>query len=209
MGPFVPERQVEYWTNRSIENAMLQANVDVRAYPITQRLEKTLGVDAIFAGSPDLVKVFGLQHKALYKGTSPFWPLQRDQHDVLLNSDWAYYCLSDMRTMREAASALHLARFYKPSDVSDSPAPSRFRPSGERYRRWAGFLAGLRTCSMGVRVDSAQELQALLSDDPEAREIVDSVFVVAFESDDDDARTMTKAVIQSGDVGERDPDQVQ
>lgn len=205
MTPYVPERQVEYWTNVQIQLALQSLGCEVSVFPVTGRLERVLGVDAVFAC--DFVKLFGLQYKVLHPDGGDHWNLTPDhQRAALRRSDWAYYCCSDMRSMRQAATALHLARFYNPRTGT---FPAHRLDLGERlmYARWGGFLAQLAQCRAGVAVTSPKDLSDRLGESREAAEIVDAIVVVGFRRDGAGTMLPAAAAVADRTLREFPPDE--
>ena len=47
-GPYVHERQTEYWTSRQIEEHFLNAAFEVLTFPLTQHTERRIPADFIF-----------------------------------------------------------------------------------------------------------------------------------------------------------------
>lgn len=189
---YVAERQVEYWTNVGIQLAAQSLGFAVHCYPITQTLEKVLGVDAIF--DLDLVKLFGLQHKVLYSDGGDHWKLRGAQHKTLRGQDWTYYCCSDMTSMSQAASALHWARFYDPRSVSEKTL--RLGTSTPpMYKRWGAFFSQVQGCTEGVRLRDRRDLEERLGQDQECVNIVDTIVLLAWDVDADGRRTPSTAAI--------------
>ena len=180
--PYVYERQVEYWTNVQIEYDLMHQGFEVYCYPVTQLLERTLGVDVLFTA--DQVKLFGLQHKVLYHGAQDdYWPLTPSHQLALLQAtDWAYYCLSDVMTLHDRRRALALARFAEPSLFGDSQ--KRQRSSDFRgYSRWGAFQNQLSSCRRGTLVRSVGHLEELLGEGAEVLEIIDSIVLMAWRAE--------------------------
>lgn len=180
MPVYVAERQVEYWTNVGIQLAAQSLGFDVHCYPITQTLENVLGVDAVF--DMDLVKLFGLQHKVLYSDGGDHWPLRSAQHKTLRGQDWSYYCCSDITSMRQAASALHWARFYDPRSIPEKT--KRLKTSAPPlYKRWGAFFGQLQKCTEGVRLHSRGDLEDRLGDDNESGNMIDTIVLMGWRRD--------------------------
>lgn len=154
---YVPERQVEYWTSRQIEEALLNAGYWVMVLPIEQRLERHLPADHLI--SSDL-KLFGLQYKALYCGPKgDYWSLRQRQHDDLRQFEWIYYGLSDLKSVREQRSSLHALRIK----TSDFPYVQELAPaSAFPYMRWYPFYMRLKRCFSGTKVESPRDADQLL-----------------------------------------------
>lgn len=176
MSPYVYERQTEYWTSRGIEDYFLDGGYEVLAFPLTQLTEKNLPVDFVFF-EEGTSKLFGLQYKALYANVPDYWPIDSQQHTTLQSfSDWAYYCLSELKTARDHRLALHQARFIPVTSVAPGHLPISTRP----YMRWGGFANALQQCTVGRRIESSEDLrQALLplmKQVPEVASLID-VFV--------------------------------
>lgn len=189
---YVAERQVEYWTNIGIQLAAQSLGFDVHCYPITQTLEKLLGVDAVF--DLDLVKLFGLQHKVLYSDRGDHWQLRSPQHETLRGQDWTYYCCSDMTSMSQAASALHWARFYDPRTI-----PEKTRRLGTStppmYKRWGAFFTQVQSCTEGVRLRDRRDLEERLGQDQESVNIVDTIVLLGWGVDAGGRRSPGTAAI--------------
>lgn len=189
MKPYVYERQVEQWTNMQLVGTLQRLGFNVSWYPLSGRLEKRLGVDAVFgSGSPELVKLFGLQYKVLWRGNPDYWPLDEAQHQILLNTRWASYCMSDMRSMKKSSMALDLARFYSPQVVDRAKTGGRKKwqlpESAGSYRRWAKFLEAVEECRSGIRVRDRDELEsALRQSTPEVTDVLDSMFLLSWSAE--------------------------
>lgn len=81
------ERQTEYCTSRAIEEYFENRGYPVVAIPNSQRAEKHVPFDHLFANHR--LKLFGLEYKRLYE--SPHhWRLSRDQHHRLFAFPWIY-----------------------------------------------------------------------------------------------------------------------
>jgi hypothetical protein len=181
MTPYVYERQVEYWTNSQLEIALKSMGFDVSCHPITPRLENALGVDAIFGGDPVIRRVFGLQYKALHRGEPNFWQATSQQHSVLLRHTWAYYCLSDVRSMGDGPATLRLARFTRPRHTPiDRRSRINAKGEGFRYWRWNSFSQALLHRKIGRAVTSRSALARLLGDSAEATEIATSIVLMTW-----------------------------
>jgi hypothetical protein len=178
MPPYVYERQTEYWTSRGIEDYFLDAGYEVVAFPLTQHAEKQVPVDFIFFDGSKC-KLFGLQYKALYQNAPDYWPIDQVQHSNLQTfAQWAWYCLSEVKSGHEHRIALHKARFVRVHTVQ----PGHLSFSKQGYWRWGGFEAALETCTAGVRVKSEEELRSALrpsgrKDVPEIDQMMVDVFV--------------------------------
>jgi hypothetical protein len=149
-GPYVPERQTEYWTSRQIEDRLIFAGYDMDVWPIPTRLERVLPADFVFTG--DQLKLFGLQYKALYADSGgDYWPISSRQHATMLSFDWIYYCLSDVDDRSQRRRALDLARFVESRYV----LPTKLIQRGfSDYCRWGVFVNRLEDCSFGRLVDA-------------------------------------------------------
>jgi len=185
--PYVYERQGEYWTSRLIEDYLFDFGFEVIALPIPTHTEYLLPADYIFFDRR-LTKLFGLQYKALYHNSRDHWQLDEHQHRTLVLYPWIYYCLLELREIKELRLALHLARLAKANFPYRSElypiAPERFSD----YSRWATFYREVERCRRGVLVSSEGQLKQLLtagSDEPSldriSREAID-IFLIDFAS---------------------------
>jgi len=158
---YVPERQSEYWTSRGIEQTLLAEGFSVQTIPLSQNVERELPTDFLFAVSDGSgpVKLFGLQYKALYQNGKDHWPVSGRQHEDILKIPWISYCLSEMRSLDEEGAAIHHCVFVTPTDVS----PPRVDARPQVYARWAGFLANLRLCRVGVVVENEEQVRTALT----------------------------------------------
>lgn len=186
-GPYVYERQVEYWTSREVEGFFLDSGFEVVVLPLTQLTERSLPSDFLFLDGRSN-KLFGLQYKSLYHNGDDFWCLDPRQHNSLAAFDWIYYGLSDLSSARQHRNALHYLRVV-PASFPFDPRLTRQhfqQPTFPRYVRWAAFFEGLRDCRYGRRVTRRGDLQEALwpNIEPAPREIseiVDEVFVADFD----------------------------
>ena len=106
-GPYVYERQTEYWTSRQIEEHFLNAGFELLTFPLTQLSERRLPADFIFFDR-NRAKVIGLQYKTLYHNNSDHWRLTAHQHEAMRELfPWVYYAASELRSSRENRNALH------------------------------------------------------------------------------------------------------
>jgi hypothetical protein len=163
--PYIAELQTAQWTSEAIREAFRSNGFEVREWPLTQYLEKNIPADRIFF-SPKFSKLFGLQYKAIYANRHDFWPLDSDQHKVLQNYPWIFYCCSELKDVSDHGMALHYARFYRPRfKFRDELANSiPFRHKGSvLYSRWGSFYRGLRECRVGVKVKTSKDLRDLLA----------------------------------------------
>ena len=158
-GPYVRERQTEYWTSRQIEDYFLNAGFDILVFPLGQPSEKELPADFIFFDKKRL-KLVGLQYKALYRNASDHWRLTAHQHDRMRKHyPWIYYAASEMRSSREHRNALHYTRFFSPGFRFQANLPVG---EGPRYFRWGGFYQAFERCKVGVRIRSRRQLEEQL-----------------------------------------------
>lgn len=157
---YIAERQVEYWTSRQIEDFFLNAGFNIFVYPVTQKIERYLPADFIYAG--DKVKLFGLQYKVLYQNTSDYWKLGRRQHETMKNFPWIYYAFSDLTNVSDFRNSL----YYLSVSESTFTFVNKFEKKHLRlvcYRRWAAFYQGLLICLLGERIDNINDLSRKLS----------------------------------------------
>ncbi len=170
IGPYLHERQAEYWTSRGVEDYFLDAGFEVISFPLTQRSEHEIPFDFVFM-EKSTCKMFGFQYKALYHNGSDYWPLNQAQHEALQAfQGWAHYALSEMRSSKDHRVALHQTIFVP---VTIPYSERLFKDNLERYRRWGGFADGLNKCQVGRRVESREDIEALLH--PRARKVIDEV----------------------------------
>jgi hypothetical protein len=108
-GPYVYERQTEYWTSRQLEEFFLDLGFEIITFPLTQLSEKYIPTDFIFFDK-NRSKIFGFQYKTLYHNNYDFWRLEGAQHANLKRFPWIYYCFSEIRRPGDHRAALHLAR---------------------------------------------------------------------------------------------------
>lgn len=159
--PYIAERQVEYWSSRSIEDYFLDAGYEVRTFPITQQSEKKFPSDFLFF-DPTHSKLFGLQYKALYGNGSDSWYLDEDQHKTLAEFPWMYYALSDLKDAKDLRVARDELRIVSPGfSFMDRLSVRGLREAGS-FRRWGGFYQAVRKCYAGVLISSEQDLFSAL-----------------------------------------------
>jgi hypothetical protein len=185
--PYVYERQGEYWTSKLVEDYLFHFGFEIIALPIPAHIEYLLPADFIFFDKKH-TKLFGLQYKALYHNDREFWHLDERQHRTLELYPWIYYCLLELREVRELRVALHLARLAK----SSFSYRSELYPDGKErfsdYSRWAIFYREVERCRKGVLVTSEEHFQELLTagtDDPSLSRIsqeATDLFLVDFSS---------------------------
>ncbi len=187
-GPYIYERQVEYWTSREIEGFFLDSGFEVLVLPITQLTERGVPSDFLFLDGRTN-KLFGLQYKALYHNSDDFWNVDQRQHSTLSAFDWIYYGLSDLTSARQHRNALHYLRIV-PTGFPFDPHLSRRhfqQPGFSRYFRWAAFFEGVRDCRFGRRVMTSGDLQQALwphadTAPREITEITNEIFLTDFEN---------------------------
>ncbi|MFN6530537.1 hypothetical protein [Nostoc sp. ChiSLP03a] len=157
---FVYERQVEYWTSRQIEEFFLNAGFNIVVYPVEQVTEHYLPADHIFGVDDDLVKLFGIQYKALYHNSVNHWKLDQHQHNRLVHFPWIYYGLSDLQSVADGRNSLHYLRilnsafpYLKKLDVG-SLSP---------HYRWGAFYQHLQSCQTGRRIHNISDLREAIS----------------------------------------------
>jgi len=155
---YLPERQVEYWTSRQLEEFFLHAGYQISVFPLRQRVERYIPADHIF-NSSELVKLFGIQYKALYHNSFDFWKLTPHQHQCLSAFDWIYYGLSDLKSGSQYRNSLHYLRIY---DTSFNFISKFKADNNDIYYRWAMFFERLKDCTFGVRVSNESELRSSL-----------------------------------------------
>lgn len=188
IGPYVYERQVEYWTSREIEGFFLDSGFEVVVLPITQLSERGVPSDFLFLDGRTN-KLFGLQYKTLYHNGEDFWSLEQRQHTTLSAFNWIYYGLSDLTSARQHRNALHYLRVVSTNFPYDAHLTRRHfqQTPFPRYLRWAAFFEGLRDCKYGRKVTTRGDLQEALWPHVdlaprEISEIADEVFLTDFEN---------------------------
>lgn len=190
---YLPERQTEYWTSRQIEEFLLDAGYSVVTIPLSQAVEHHIPSDFIYVDQARL-KIFGLQYKALYHNAHDHWKLNEDQHDALRRFPWMYYCMSELRAMRDSRAALHFARFYR-TDFGFRDKVSTNHPIFDPgYSRWGAFFQGFEQCRIGRKIASRAEFKEMLSDVQQirrVREFVEQVSDIFFVNLDE--RTVVHA----------------
>lgn len=163
MTTYVPERQVEYWTSRQIEDFFMNEGFDLIVYPIDQSIERYLPADHIFESG----KLFGLQYKVLYQNGGDHWRMREKQHSMLQKFSWIYYGLSDFKSLKpphRCRNSLHYLQLCESNILSNilyknnrfvSKLPISSKKS---YTRWAIFYEKLLQCDRGCKVNSRKEL---------------------------------------------------
>jgi len=154
--PYLYERQTEYWTSRGIESYFLDAGYQIVTFPLSQIAEEHVPFDFVFL-QPTFCKMFGIQYKSLYKNGSDHWRLTEHQHINLQEfEDWAFYGLSEMKLANEHGIALHKTMFVPVNiDYHNKLHKGDFGP----YYRWGGFVTHLEQCTIGRKVDSADDIR--------------------------------------------------
>lgn len=180
---FVYERQVEYWTSRQIEEFFLNAGFNIVVYPVEQGIERHLPADHIF-GVDNLVKLFGIQYKALYHNSVNHWKLDQRQHNRLVYFPWIYYGLSDLQSIADSRNSLHYLRILN----SAFPYVDKLYVGGcSPYYRWGAFYQHLQSCQTGRFVQSISELREAISPfqerdlDRSVAEVTD-IFIANFDT---------------------------
>lgn len=147
---YVPERQVEYWTSRQIEDFLWDAGFETHVFPLTQGTEKHIPADFIFMpGSP--IKLFGLQYKVLYRDVHDYWKTPQTQIDQVSKFGWLYYGLSDLKALRDARNALHALRICDASKIV-APRTTVAHFGQKVYFRWWAFFESMRACKFGLQL---------------------------------------------------------
>ncbi len=157
----VHERQVEYWTNRQIEEFFINAGFNIFVYPVTQRIERHLPADHIFGVDNNLVKLFGIQYKVLHNNNSVnYWELDKHQHNRLVHFPWIYYGLSDLIDVADGRNSLQYLRILN----SAFPYANKLDiGSLSPHYRWGAFYQHLKFCQTGRLVHSITELKDAIS----------------------------------------------
>lgn len=160
--PYVYERQSEYWTSRQVEEFFLDVGFELVAFPLTAYNEQQVPADFLFFDK-GRTKLFAFQYKALYGNGRDHWPINQEQHDLLAHFSWIYYCLSELRYLRDSRAALHLSRI-KTSNFEYQP---RLYVTGadriRGYVRWSTFYQNLEKCHSGLLVRSDTEMRNALT----------------------------------------------
>jgi len=170
MPTYLPERQTEYWTSREIEQFFQSVGYSILTIPLSQAVEHHLPADFLYVVQPTL-KIFGLQYKALYHNAYDHWNLSQDQHNALQRFPWMYYCMSELRHLREAIWALHYARFYRPSFVFRSPLRLGHPPFNPAFRRWGSFVQAFMDCRVGRKISTQQDLENIIGQCREIQQV--------------------------------------
>lgn len=186
--PFIYERQVEYWTSRSIETFFLNDGFEIIPLPITQLTEKRIPTDFIyFAGGPSVL--FGLQFKVLYQSDrKDYWQLKQKQHHDLEHFPWIYYGLSDLTSATQHRNSLHYLRIQNPKFEYVSRLTRNHLLRIQQYMRWATFYEFIRKCQRGHKVRTQADLQQALwphkdiAVPREIGEIASDIILANFES---------------------------
>jgi len=183
------ERQIEYWTSRAIEDYFDNEGYTVVVLPNSQRIEKVLPYDHLFAGNG--IKVFGLQYKRLHKGSPDYWRIDFSQYKQIAKFDWIYYALPQVKSIRQRRNSLHLltivtanalkskaASFTGSQYMSLSTSELGFDANKVRYSRWGGFVQQLFACTMGWRPSTADELRTVFSDAGDLLQSMTDLYIV-------------------------------
>lgn len=149
---YVPERQVEYWTSRQIEDFLWDAGYETQVIPLTQTTERYIPADFLFL--PDApIKLFGIQYKVLYQDTVDYWKTPQRQIDQVSKFGWIYYGLSDLKKLRDARNALHALRLCDASMIA-APRTVMTHINKAVYYRWWAFFEAMRSCKLGITLDN-------------------------------------------------------
>lgn len=158
--PYLYERQTEYWTSRGIEDFYADAGFEIVTFPLSMKTETIIPFDFVFF-EKSTCKIFGIQYKTLYHNDQDFWMLNEGQHFKLQKyRDWAYYCLSEMTSAQDHRIAIHKSIFV--------PVKLNFTSKlyvgklDTMYYRWGGFIGGLKSCTIGQRVTSRNEIEEVI-----------------------------------------------
>lgn len=165
---YVVERKIEYWTSRQIEDVIVGLGHDVDVFPLSLLEENQCPADFIFT-SKTLLKVFGIQYKTLYydRFGDDYWNIDNHQYSKLINFDWIYYGLSEVKDVSERNMALHLCRFkttthFKVRNYQKGKHTKISKNLVNNYRRWGGFYIGLLKCDLGKRIASKKNYHDFL-----------------------------------------------
>lgn len=161
MPTYLPERQTEYWTSREIEESFIDVGYQIFTIPLPQALEHHVPSDFLYVDKTTL-KIFGLQYKALYHNANDHWNLNEDQHNTLQRFPWMYYCMSELRDLREVRFALYYARFYDSTFAFRSPLPQSHAAFNPAFRRWGSFFQGFQQCRVGHKITSREDLDSVI-----------------------------------------------
>jgi len=181
--PYPHERQIEYWASRAIEDYFDNEGYTVIVLPNSQRTEKLLPFDHLF--TVDGVKIFGLQYKRLYKGSSDYWNIDLAQYQQISKFNWIYYALPEIKSIRQRRNSLHLLTLVTPNALSDMVSSSTgsylMRLSTSQlgtgvgkvpYKRWGGFVQSLFGCTTGWKPTNTNELRSVFV---EARDLLQTM----------------------------------
>jgi hypothetical protein len=179
---YIAERQVEYWTSRQIEDFFFNAGFNIFVYPVTQKIERYLPADFIFAG--DKVKLFGFQYKVLYQNASDYWKLAQRQHETMKKFPWIYYAFSDLTNVTDFRNSLYYLSVKEPTFPFVNKLEKK-NLSHLSYCRWAAFYKGLLSCLQGLKIDNMNDLRrnlTLYTDNLSETPMIDvaDIFIVNF-----------------------------
>jgi hypothetical protein len=219
MTTYPHERQIEYWVSRAIEDYFENQGYDIVVLPNSNRAEKIIPYDHLFAGRG--VKVFGLQYKRLHKAKTDYWLIDIAQLHRLTNFDWIYYVLPEIKSIRQHRNALHLVAISKPKlidkNIGNISSISHQLPQSALgiginkipYYRWGGFIQKLFSCSEGWRPSSVDELRSFLSDYAIPQDIsgaLTDIYMVPLDTRDSTTAIRLSPFISEAQGGELDYD---
>lgn len=158
---------------------------------MSQLTEKLIPADFIFY-EKSLVKIFGLQYKALYqsKNTDDYWKLDERQHEQLQKFDWIYYCFSELKSYKEHRVALHKC-IFKDSNFEFIPkilARQAWAAGKRGYYRWAGFFDKFLKCKLGMQIHNLDRIASVIQPNSDfnirwiARENLIDIFLTELNS---------------------------
>jgi len=186
------ERQIEYWTSRAIEDYFDNEGYTVVVLPNSQIAEKVIPYDYLFAGEG--VKIFGLQYKRLYKGSTDYWKIDLAQYQQITKFNWIYYALPEIKSIKQRRNALHLLKLVTANALKDkvssypdvssmSLLTSELGVSNGKvpYKRWGGFVQSLFGCTSGWRPSNPDELRSVFIEANELLTTLTDLYIVPFK----------------------------
>ena len=121
MSTYPHERQIEYWVNHAIEDYFENQGYNVIVLPNSNRVEKVIPYDHLFAGRG--IKVFGLQYKRLHNASEDYWLIDIPQLRQLSHFKWIYYALPQITSIHQHRNALHLTTIVPTVPINKKIGP--------------------------------------------------------------------------------------
>ena len=194
MSTYPHERQIEYWVNHAIEDYFENQGYNVIVLPNSNRVEKVIPYDHLFAGRG--IKVFGLQYKRLHNASEDYWLIDIPQLRQLSHFKWIYYALPQITSVHQHRNALHLTTIVPTVPINKKIGPITSLNyqllqsdlgvgSGKiPYFRWSGFVQKLFACTEGWHPSSQDELRSIFKESSNIFSILTDFYIIPLDTND-------------------------